>query len=278
MFPINFLDMPLVFAKIRRLSVNSQAGVTLLLALLVLSAILAISFSLATILLTEVRSSGDLIRTEPAFYAAEGITEEALYKIKRQVPPGSFAYTTKLGAVVLNSPPPVESATTSPIFQDSVAKGYTFETTPKHYALYDPTNPTGPGYYGRITLTYLDTGNTDVLEVYLCEFDPLEDPNNYSPPGPACSNPADNTYWKVRDFDLRPITSPQTWDLDPSKQQELIVFNSGSTGNVFIQVQTYGPGPTYTPKGIPYSGQTSVDISAKNAGLTRKMKVIIPNN
>src|SRR3989338_7787337 len=96
------LVMGRLFKKIIRLQKDAQAGVTLLLALLVLSAILAIRFSLATILLTEVKSSGDLIRTEPAFYAAEGITEEALYKIKRQVPPGSFAYTTKLGAVVLN--------------------------------------------------------------------------------------------------------------------------------------------------------------------------------
>jgi len=45
---------------------NRQSGVTLLLAILILSSIMAISFSLATILFVEIRTSGDFIRTEPA--------------------------------------------------------------------------------------------------------------------------------------------------------------------------------------------------------------------
>ncbi|MCL5774788.1 MAG: hypothetical protein M1333_01085, partial [Patescibacteria group bacterium] len=55
---------------------NRQSGVTLLLAILVLSAIMAISFSLATIIFIEVRTSGDLVRTEGAIFGADAVSEQ----------------------------------------------------------------------------------------------------------------------------------------------------------------------------------------------------------
>jgi hypothetical protein len=64
-------------------SYSDQAGISLLLAILILSAITAVAFSLATIVFIEVRSSGDVIRTEPALYATMGVTEEALFQYKR---------------------------------------------------------------------------------------------------------------------------------------------------------------------------------------------------
>ena len=64
---------------------SSQAGVTLLLAILVLSSILAISFSLATITFIEVRSSSDLLKSESSLFGASAIAEQAIYGVKRQV-------------------------------------------------------------------------------------------------------------------------------------------------------------------------------------------------
>ncbi len=65
---------------------NRQAGVTLLLAILVMSAVTAIAFSVATIVLVEIRASGDVLRTEPALYTVQGVTEQAFYSFKRFVP------------------------------------------------------------------------------------------------------------------------------------------------------------------------------------------------
>ncbi len=62
---------------------RNQEGVSLMLAVLVLSAITAISFSLAAIIFIEIRSSGDAVRTEPTLYAAFAVTEEALFQYKR---------------------------------------------------------------------------------------------------------------------------------------------------------------------------------------------------
>lgn len=265
---------------------DSQKGLTLLLAILVLSSVLAISFSIATILFVEVRTSGDLLRTEPALYGAQAISEEAIYKIKRHVSAG-FSYTDKLGNVVLNSPPPQESVYTNPILTEKVAAGTTFVNTPNHYVFNDPNNPTQGSNYGRVRLTYLSTGNSDHLTVYICEFDPNK-PYNPSGNYPAayttivCTDPYSTEYWlaTAKGSNISPNTpeSLRTWDLDPTKQQELIIYNSGSTGPIYVQIEAFGPAPNYVPTGIPYVGKAAVNINAENSGVSRKLRVEIPTN
>src|SRR5579864_1216596 len=66
-----------------------QEGVTLLLGLLILASLLAISFSLASILFIEVRSSSDLLKSESSLYAATGVGEESLFNLKRGVCPNN---------------------------------------------------------------------------------------------------------------------------------------------------------------------------------------------
>ena len=73
---------------------NSQSGVALMLSVLVLAAITAIAFSLATIVFIELRSSRDVLRSEPALYATLGVTEEALFQYKRFVPSDMMDVTT----------------------------------------------------------------------------------------------------------------------------------------------------------------------------------------
>src|SRR5512141_2858685 len=89
---------------------NGQQGVTLLLGLLIFTGVIAISFSVATIIFVEIKASGDVLRTEPSFYEAFASTEEALFRVKRNA---SVSTTTFLNNVTLTQTPqtltPVEN-------------------------------------------------------------------------------------------------------------------------------------------------------------------------
>ncbi len=283
-----------------------QQGVTLLLAILVLSSILAISFSVATILFVEVRSSGDLLRTEPSYYGAAAVAEQALYNLKRGINtvhsgqcdtslPNCFS--TSVGNTVINSA--VTSSIADPVQQDSIPVspdivGNQFPAAAKHYLFYDPQNPTGGSGYGKLTLTYLSTGNTNHLKVYLCEFDASGSAGYVTVPCsvPSPADPSKDNYWQpttgggqaFAGADIYPLTSflgcvngSCTWILDPSMQQELVVFNPNPGGNpIYIQLETFDS--TGQPKGIPYFEQTAVDVSSQNSDVGRKIRVMVPNS
>ncbi len=274
----------------------NQQGVTLLLGLLVLSSIMAISFSLATILLVEVRSSSDLLKTEPAIYGAESITEEAIYKIKREVPDNLFSYPANIGNIQLNNPPPSESATTTPIYQIVVLPHTNFSNTGNHYIL-APRGSTAGSNYSKIKLTFLDNGNPSALTAYVCQYDPSlpYDPshspsNSYSTV--VCSNPNDteNGYWiyPIDSYQTQPsgkgvsLTllghNTNTWNLVPNKQQEIILYNddpSTSASNIYVQIEGFDA--SGSPAGIPYLNKKSVDINADNNGIHRKIRAEVPN-
>jgi hypothetical protein len=276
---------------------GGQEGVTLMLSVLILAAILAIAFSLATITFTEIRSSGDLLRTEPAFNAADAVAEEALFKVKRNVPDNLFTYSSSLNNVKLGNPVPTESFTSTPILQVVVPRySNDFNSTRVRFPIYDTaciapktggsqTCETGGSGYGRAQVTYLDTGNSDVLKVFLCEFDPRkpvdpsgQDSSSYS--SVPCSNPTDtsNGYWKTLsggDYLTNSDSNrTRTWTLDPYMQQELIFYNSGATADIHVEVRTFDQ--NYVAKGMPLVGQKAVDINASSAGVVRKIRTIIP--
>lgn len=278
-----------------------QAGVTLLLAILVLSSILAISFSLATILFIEVRNSGDLIKTEPAFYAANGVGEQAIFNVKRKTcTNGSNCnYATSFDNNVTMAPPH-QTSTSSPIFQDKIPPNSSFSSA-KVYQFYNaalgPGSTAGSGY-GKISLTYLDTGGISPapLQVYICEFDPTEGVNSAGASNTynstACSDPNDtiagsgdgtnDSYWPyytpggISIYPNTPINS-STWTLNPNKQQELILFNPGTQNNIFVSVETFGPSPDYAAMGLPYGSETAVEINASNGSVGRRVRVVVPN-
>ncbi|MBL8029796.1 MAG: DUF2341 domain-containing protein [Candidatus Doudnabacteria bacterium] len=279
---------------------KNQAGVTLMLSVLVLSAILAIAFSLATVTFVEIRSSGDLIRTEPAYYSAESVSEEALFKIKRNLSDQQLAYNSSLNNVDLSSETTFLS---TPIFQAKIGKTTnSFTGTTNRYPLFDTSCPaplsgsstpahcvSGGSGYARLKLTYLDTGNnTDQMRAYLCQFDPRKsvDPTGSDPSAYRtlpCSDPSDTTsgYWLVYNDSLSTNNTREggvnggNWpSLDPYQQQELILYNSGGGADIYAQVETYdGNG---LPKGLPLVGSTAVDISASNSGVVRKIRTVIP--
>ena len=233
-----------------RQQVDSQAGVTLLLAILVLSSVMAISFSLAAILFTETRSSADLIRTEPAYYGANGVAEDALFKVKRKTClPGACTYTTNFSNNVVQPTVPVQTSTTTPIYQVKVPANSIFSSASR-YSMYDASSGslTAGSNYTKITLTYLDTGTADTLNIWLCEFDPTfgVDPNgdsNNTYNTPPCSDPRTGTVGASSGYWLHPnitITRGQTitWtDLHPSMQQELLLFNPSTTDDIVVNIE-----------------------------------------
>lgn len=274
-----------------------QEGITLLLGLLVLSAVLAISFSLATVLFVEVRSSGDLLRTETSYYGATAITEQALYKLKRKVTAencdtSSFlnCYSRTVGSVDVSSQPPVENSIADPIQRDIVPpgggslQGTVFPASAKHYAIYNPACPsanssltdncrTGGSGYTKIIVTYLNTGNSTPLDAYLCQFHP-EYSVGIAYDSAPCTDRTDTKYWQSNAALTQGVTFIR--DLDPSQQQELVLYNSGATAPIYVQIEAFDS--SNNPAGIPYYEQTAVDINAQNAGVNRKIRVLVPNS
>lgn len=263
-----------------------QRGVTLLLALIILSAMLAISFSVSSILLVEVRSSGDLVRTEAAFYGGQGQIEEALYKTVRNVPDGSFTYSSQIGSVTLSAP--VVSTSTDPIIQDKVLPGTNFSSANRYeFPASDPnhcskSSPSACGSnYSKVTLTYVDTGNPNPLTVYLCDYNPLwpvdpsgQDPNSYKT-APCSSSDLSNTYW-TQTATLYHNSPALNLNFISGNQQELVLYNAGSSNNIYIQLQPYDQNGV--AKGLPYFGAQSVNVTANNSTVGRKIRVIIPNS
>jgi len=261
--------------KIRR-----QKGVTLMLAMLVLSAILSIGFSLATILFVEIRNSNDLLRTEAAIYGATAGTEEAIFYYKRQVPANQYAYTRSLGSVNVTS---TVTSYSDSIFQAIVPPATTFANTSNQYALFDPNNIDAGSGFGKVSISYADTGNVNSLSVYVCEYDPTASPDSYFPKGPACSDQTSTSYW-LSPSNEGNFSPGQTRDyiLDPTRQQKIFMYNTGTTGNMYVQISTFGaqspPGSgVYPPKGIPYLGKVGVYITGSDSGITRRIRSVIPN-
>ena len=297
---------------------TNQRGITLLLGILVLSAILAISFSLATVVFVEVRSSGDLLRTETSYYAATAVGEEALWKLKRKVNQGTSVnqcdpslincYSSTVGTVDVGSTPPAENILTDPVQQDVVpANGippdaHTFPANAKYYVLYDPACPTanpsstgtcqqGGSGYSSITVTYLSTGNlsTDALHMYVCQFNPTYlinssgAANTYSTQPCSDRSPTapNDSYWLISDqqlFPNNPANMTFTVPLDHNQQQELVLYDTSIYSSVYVQIESFDDSSPAQPKGIPYYEERAVDINAKNFGVTRKLRVYVPNN
>ncbi len=273
---------------------KKHPGVTLLIALLILSTILAVSFSLATILLAEARNSGDLLRTEPALYADNAISEEAIFNVSRNT--GVTSYSSSVGPIsVTSSSTPLND----PVQEVKIISSNTaFGCTSNCYVLYNPGNPYGSGGYSRIQVTFLNTNTSGAqLHIYLCQWDPANPPRDLTTRAYAnvCSqqNPTNLTYNYMTYQDSQPLSPGQTWDtsgappgtytcggcIDTSghDQEELILYQTNGTpvSNIYAQISTWDIHGN--PLGIPYFGETAVTISAANSGVSRDLKVVVPN-
>jgi hypothetical protein len=249
---------------------QSEAGVSLLLSVLLLAAISAIVFSLAGIVFVEIKSSSDVLRTEPALYAVLGLTEESLYQYRRTVPSGTMNVTTCLPAnlnlcatsgstfngVTLNNPTPALQT-----YYPNPKIDVVYAGTKNRYQLL-PTNPNSFSQaYGRLDIDYLKTGVTGTLAITITEY--LQDgTSTVITPSPLTSVSGTYTYSGFRD--------------GAQYQVQLENLNSSGGDNISVSLTTYNTVGQLV--GIPITTEQVVDVVAKYLGLTRKYTVKIPVN
>jgi len=260
---------------------KKQNGVTLLLAILILAAITAIAFSVAAIILVEIRSSGDVTRTEPALYAAQAVTEEAFFKYARNVNDSLFdvatgdtssdttgcapastnmcngSGSTTFNGVSLNSPAPAARQFDPAPRLDAISPNST-----THYLFIDPNNPNdfSTQVYSSITVTALNSVS-GVSAVFT-----------------KCCDASGNSI-AVR-TDTLTVNTPDTCSsgcITDTKQYDLGIQNTSATTTLLVKLDaiktTAVSGQTHL---IPLLNHT-IDITATYLGLTRKYFVSIPS-
>jgi hypothetical protein len=124
--------------------------------------------------------------------------------------------------------------------------------------------------FSYIKVTYLNNGNPDALKVYVCEFSPLG-----SATPDMCVNTESGFLFPKDDLYSTGLSS-QIYGVDPSKQQELILFNGASspTRNIPVLIEAFDS--DMVPMEIPSLGQTMVDVNASNSGVNRRIRTVIP--
>ncbi len=233
-----------------KINYSSQAGVSLLLAVLVLASITAISFSLATIVFVEIRSSSDFIRSERALYSAYAITEEALFKYSRGVDFDYLDGNGELNGVGLVATDTQEAQ--SPLIDVIPA------SSAAQYDLVEATDPNGSANYKKIRLVHYSQGG-GALDYQFWSIDPVGEGGRQ-----LVSQGQLTGYGEVFEHS----------NLDLNLQYELDLTN-GTSDDITINLYTYGP-TVDEPKGLPNIGQTIVEIVASYLGLTRKYQAVIP--
>lgn len=247
-----------------------------MLAVLVLAAITAVTFSLVTIVFIELRSSTDVLRTEPALYATLGVTEEALFQYKRFVnerEDGTVVptlnvesclpfkkYICELGGVTLTLPG------TQPL---------SFDNSPAVIPVYGGEIVKIPLYalndfeiiYDKIDIRLIPNGVTSTLNVYL-DLTPMD---NSNPPDIV----VDSTFGVNDSANLVNL-------MTPGYQYDLVLDNRGSSQtfvmNVVSTASSDAP-PPYSKgdsMGLPFVGKKALRVVADYLGLTRTYTVRIP--
>ncbi len=275
----------------------------MLLAILILASILAITFSLTTILFIEVKNAADLQRTEGAIYGATGVGEQALFNLSRQACPNNDCYTAQFNNSVTLVGPPTLVASSTPIIFDKIPPNSSFTTTTKKYDFCGVNSSSAGCGYGKITLNYssANTDTADRLYAYMCEWDQnlfvissTDDQlygttNTYStPPCSATSTPASSSqcYWLVPGianscqsggavYLSGSTNNSVTWRLNSNKQQQLILENRSSTHSLYFSLSTFA-GDETTPLGLPYVGRTGITVNTISGSVGRKIQVTVP--
>ncbi|MBU6447920.1 hypothetical protein KGQ24_03730 [Patescibacteria group bacterium] len=224
---------------------KSEEGVTLLLAIMILAAITAIVFSIATISLNEIRTSSELTKTEPVITADGALAEDQLFRTVRGL--GTVASCTSPSITTVNS---VKVTSCAGYYLDNPYAVSLAASAEKDFYLYNPVTQGGnPGYTSvGVQLTSGVSGT-----VYLCTFDVANCVSNPNVDSRTLSS-AGTTSW----------TSPA---LDPATQYQLIIVN-GAGGTATFSV-------TSSPTGLP-AGVTTIDNSGTSNGVTRKIEVTVP--
>ncbi len=225
-------------------STNNQQGVSLLLTILVLSAISAIAFSLAAIVLVEIRASGDLIRTEPALYAVQGLTEQAFFKYATGAP---VTYSLSINNVTL-TPSALKKYDDSP-HVDVISSSKTYELINADTA--------GASGYTSFKVTFLDNGLGSTITVAATEINPSTSSQTVF--NPQIVSRGGSAIVPVNFFYVYEIT----------------ITNNSTSQNATVSIDTIRQGGP--PHGLPFINEKVLDVVATYTNFTRKYLVKVPN-
>lgn len=265
--------------------INKQAGISLLLSVLILAAITAVTFSLVTIVLVEIRASGDVLRTEPALYAALGVSEEAMFEYKRYVNERQDENTY---------PPPnpktIDIANCAPVSQTSLCQlGNVAINMPGSQPLEFDDSPrvisVGAGETLTIPLYYINDFNVlyNEINIDLIPNDNLGDLNVHLVKNPIDDTDATTVNATTIMVDDNPldVVSYNTGMVDDN-QYDLVLTN-GTSESFLVNISSTASAAAsqygYTeddPMGLPYVGQKVLRMVADYLGQTRTYRVNIP--
>ncbi|MBP9686655.1 MAG: hypothetical protein KBD66_02550 [Candidatus Doudnabacteria bacterium] len=243
---------------------ESEAGVTLLLSVLLLSAITTIAFSLAAVGFSELATSDDLARTEPIFYHSLGIAEEATFGMKRQEPTvlgrlgsecaQSFtSYVIEPSSIVSKA----KYCNLNPSKTIEVAVSKNAANSAVRIYAYDPASGGGTSNYTTLKLKKT-TDNGATVELYACKLtEECSDLSQY-PSVPL-------TGWSVKGTILYPN---DTVTMDPAYPYEIVLVNA--TGpKEYVEITT-------APTGLPYLNKEAIEIQSEYGRLIRRLRVLVP--
>ncbi len=265
---------------------SSQSGVSLMLAVLVLSAITAIAFSLATIVFIELQASGDSLRTEPALYATFGVTEEALFQYKRFVPRDStlnvLNCTVTGGGNFVPAPTDPEGICNlnnvqlglpgeQPIqFDDTPRVEFVGKNSTKILPMYKAPTETTTGFeqiYEYLGIELLDNGTPPApIRIHLLKTSIDGTTTCSNGGGEPCS------YSQIYPGELYEFSAFETTD---TYQYELVLVNPNVNRDLSVSINTTRVGGS-EPGGLPFVGEQVLRIMANYVGLTRTYQVRIP--
>lgn len=229
-----------------------------MLAVLILSAITAIVFSMATIVFIEIRTAGDAQRTEPALYATLGVTEEALYQYRRNLPSGNSVFDISRCSPSSSNPCSLNGVNMEPeeIFEDEIPRVQTIR--PRQLTLIPLyTAQSFVPSYGRVKVSVLDTNNNSKVTVSVRQ----------------------TTFQNVQtDHGTDTIDSNDTFNFasfSSNSQYDIVLDNSQNNEAVTVSIETFALDES-TEKGLPIVGEKLFKIRANYQGLTRTYRVRIP--
>lgn len=262
---------------------NPQAGITLLLSMLLLAAITTIAFSLAAVGFAEIATSTDLLRTEPILYSSIGVAEDATYGLKRNEPTiisalGSNCdqnFTEFIGVQseignkvkVCNVNPSNDIEVEVPVTTNDNS-GYRLA---RRLYLYDPAKSTvGASGYTYIKFKKTNASLASDIRIYICQLD-------YDCLGPWGTPGFTNNFYQtnvslVQGVDLPEITLTND-TVSGCCSYEVIIMNLGSQPG-YVEVTTYDK--DHGNKGLPYLNKKGVEIQSAAGRLIRRLRVLVP--
>lgn len=238
--------------KIPAKKADPQSGITLMLAVLVLAGITAVAFSIAAIVFVEIRASGNLLRTEPALYAVQSVTEEAFYSTTRNI--SSFPFSTSINGVSL--------ATAARSYDPSPQTYVVYYNTETKFSLADPANPFKNSYI-TVQIDYISPPAGTKVAVQLYRYQ-----NN-------------GQQGVVDQKDLIPSAKSWTinfsnYDSNPSNSEFELVLTTDNPNNSTVLITSARTGSPSS--GLPLIGRSAYDVTASYLGLTRKYTVSTPTH